>query len=306
MLVPSPLLAVHVDLPAGLLDEPVDHAQPEAGALAHALGREEWIEDLVADGRRNAAAGIAHCDHDIVAGRSLGMRVSVRFIERDVAGLERELSALGHGIARVDREVEQRRGELGGIDKRGPGMFVERHLDLDLFAERGSEQLLSIDDQRVDIGFARLQRLLACESEKTSGQLRPAPRSGRDQLGRFHELWLVGNAVRQNADDRGDGGEHVVEIVRNAAGQLSDGLHLLRLPHLLLGGDLAGDVAHQQVVDVAVTPAHAAHRYFDLDLVPVLAQRIDFEALAFDASHLPQQLVHREIAGPIALGQIVG
>jgi hypothetical protein len=93
------LLAVHVDLPAGLLDESVYHAQPEAGALADALGREEWIEDLVADGRRNAGAGIAHRDHHILARRNLGMRAGVRFIEHDIAGFERELSALGHGIA---------------------------------------------------------------------------------------------------------------------------------------------------------------------------------------------------------------
>jgi hypothetical protein len=76
------------------------------------------------------------------------------------------------------------------------------------------------------------------------------------------------------------------------------------LPHLLLGGDLGGDVAQQQVVDIAITPAHAGHGYFHLDLVTVLAQRIDLESFAFDPPHLPHQLVHGEIARPVPLREV--
>src|SRR5262249_33953467 len=72
------LLAVDIDVSTRLLDETVDH--PEAGALADPLGGKERIEDLVADARGNAAAGIAHRDHHIVAGTNLGVGTAVRFI----------------------------------------------------------------------------------------------------------------------------------------------------------------------------------------------------------------------------------
>ena len=42
-------LAVDLDVAAGLLDEAVDHAEPEAGALALGLGGEERLEDVVDD-----------------------------------------------------------------------------------------------------------------------------------------------------------------------------------------------------------------------------------------------------------------
>ena len=45
------------------------------------------------------------------------------------------------------------------------------------------------------------------------------------------------------------GGEQVVEVVRDAAGEPADGLHLLRLAELLLELHLRGDVAlHADVV----------------------------------------------------------
>src|SRR5262249_19976341 len=50
------LLAVDTDVSSRLLDETIDHAQPEASALADALSREERVENLVADSRRNAGS----------------------------------------------------------------------------------------------------------------------------------------------------------------------------------------------------------------------------------------------------------
>ncbi len=58
-----------IDIAAGLLDDAIDRRQPEAGALADLLGREERLEDLFDDVGRNADAGIAHLDQHIVGGR---------------------------------------------------------------------------------------------------------------------------------------------------------------------------------------------------------------------------------------------
>src|SRR5439155_2112319 len=64
-------LTVNLDVSTRLLDEAVDHAQPEAGSLAHLLGREERLEHLVANRRRDALAGVLHGDHHITSGLNL-------------------------------------------------------------------------------------------------------------------------------------------------------------------------------------------------------------------------------------------
>jgi len=48
------------------------------------------------------------------------MHVRVAFVEDDVAGLDRELAAVRHRVARIQRQIEHGRRELTGIDQRGP------------------------------------------------------------------------------------------------------------------------------------------------------------------------------------------
>src|SRR5437762_12301717 len=60
-------LAVDLDVPGRLLDEAIDHAEPEPGALAGALRGEERIEHLVEDPRGNTDAGVAHRDQRVTA-----------------------------------------------------------------------------------------------------------------------------------------------------------------------------------------------------------------------------------------------
>ena len=56
-----------------------------------------------------------------------------------------------------------------------------------------------------------------------------SPRFLRDRL-------LVGMSVEQQLAVSEDRGQQIVEVVRHAAGQPADGLHLLRLPELLFTG----------------------------------------------------------------------
>ena len=63
-----------------------------------------------------------------------------------------------------------------------------------------------------------------------------------------------GDPVLHAVERAGDALQYVVEVVRDAAGELADGLHLLRLPQRLLGHlQLAGallDALLQHGVDV--------------------------------------------------------
>ncbi len=105
------------------------------------------------------------------------------------------------------------------------------------------QQLGGFHRQCIDVDLARLQRLLAGKGEQMLGQLRAALGGIVDQLGDRGELRPVGDRVAENADGAGDDGQDVVEVVGDAAGQLADRVHFLRLPELGLGGLLLGQVA---------------------------------------------------------------
>ena len=113
----------------------------------------------------------------------------------------------------------------------------ERHR----FAERAAQELAEARHQLVGVERLRRQRLLAREGEQTVGQrcgalgalLRHVARAG-DARGRGR-----GRQVRELAVDDLKPAEHdgqeVVEVVGDAAGELPDRLHLLRLAQRFLG-----------------------------------------------------------------------
>ena len=159
----------------------------------------------------------------------------------------------------MTREIEQRRCELIGIDDRRACLVFEYRFDLDLLAERPLQELRDIDDQLVDVGLLRLKWLLAGECQEMLGEIRAArgrivdhPRDGR-------KLRLVLHGIGQNLDRAGDDGEEVIEIMRDAAGELADGFHFLGLPDPLLGRDLVGEIAHEPVEQEAVARLQRGH-----------------------------------------------
>ena len=59
---------------ARLLDEAVDLAKAEAGALPDVLGGEERLEGARQDLAAHAGAGVGDADHDVLAGHDLGLQ----------------------------------------------------------------------------------------------------------------------------------------------------------------------------------------------------------------------------------------
>jgi len=139
----------------------------------------------------------------------------------------------------------------------------------------------------VAIEFAeswKFERLLAGERQEMLGEVR-ATRGGLvDHPRDRRELRLAPDGVGQDFDRSGDDGEDIVEIVRDAAGELADGLHLLGLPDAVLGGDLVGEVAHEAVEHEAVAALQLGHAQFDLEFLAVAPDRVDFEAAAEDGA----------------------
>lgn len=73
-------LAVDLGMAKRLLDEPIDHRKPQAGALPLGFGGEERLEDLGEDFRPHARLGIGHAKHDLLAGRDVWMRSAIGVI----------------------------------------------------------------------------------------------------------------------------------------------------------------------------------------------------------------------------------
>ena len=80
------------------------------------------------------------------------------------------------------------------------------------------------------------------------GQIGPAFSGFVDQPGDGRELGFTGDGILQDADGAGDHGQDVVEVVRDAARQLADRIHLLHVPKLGFRGLLFRQVAADEEV----------------------------------------------------------
>ena len=84
------------------------------------------------------------------------------------------------------------------------------------------------------------------------------------------------DAFGQDFDRTCDHREHVVEVMGDAAGQLPDRFHLLRLDQLFFGETLLGNVPDKGVDDVTVTATQRRQRYLDEEFVAIPVPRPGF------------------------------
>ena len=158
----------------------------------------------------------------------------------DIGGAHGELAAVGHGVARIDRQIDDHLLELRQVDLHRPQIAAVHHLQRHLLADQPLEQHAEIVDRLAQVEHLRAQRLLAREGQELPHQRRGAVGVLLDlddvlerRIGR-----LVG--VEQEVGRHHDGGQHVVEVVRDAAGELADQFHLLLLLHAAFQRALGG------------------------------------------------------------------
>ncbi len=123
-------------------------------------------------------------------------------------------------------------------------------------AQQAAEHRLHRADRFVEVEGGRQQHALAAEGEQLTGQPGGAAAGGEDLLEVLAHR-AVGFEDRQHRLAQAvDDHQHVVEVVRDAAGEAAQGLHLLRLAHLpfeVLARRVVEDVAvdrHQLAVAV--------------------------------------------------------
>jgi len=74
-------------------------------------------------------------DHYVLPGRHEFMTSHVRFVELDIAGLYPQMAALSHGIARVQREVQNHLLDLSRVGLHGSQRRFQYDGNLNIFAD---------------------------------------------------------------------------------------------------------------------------------------------------------------------------
>ena len=279
MAVPLPTVLVATTVPARLVGKAVDLRQSETGAFAERLGGEERLEDSRQHVGRDADAGIGHRQRHEVA---LELIHPVALLQGDVARRQRNDAAARHRVTRVDGHVDQRELELGDVDLDRPDIRRDVALELHVAAQRADQHLVHGLDAFLEVGDHRVERLASRERQQLARQALAAIGGRVDRVDRLQML-RIGEPAAQKLRMAADDHQEIVEVVRDAAGQLAERLHLLRLRELLLR-PLERRLRFPPLGDVA-RDVHEADQRADL-----VADRLDHGArpeLALVAPHAP-------------------
>ncbi len=129
-----PRLGIDAHTATGLLGEAEHLGQAQARTLADVLGGEERLEHLGQHLFAHAAAGVANAQHHVFAGLRV-FRALRAGADACVAGRQGQLAAFGHGVAGVDRQVEDDHLGLGRVGQRLPQAWVQVQAHRDVAAQ---------------------------------------------------------------------------------------------------------------------------------------------------------------------------
>ena len=197
--------------------------------------REERFKDAAQHVAAHAQAIVRYVNLDIVSrpririGQLIGGQLPVR--RRDP-----EHAASRHGVASVDRQIQQSALKLSRVAAYPPSAASQAQIQLDFRSERPPQHVLHAHDELIGLDHARQQCLPEGERQhpvdETRGRLR------RLSYGVYRGLCLVGASTRDLTLDHGKGDrdhlKQVIEVVRDPARQLPYCFHFLRLGQAFL------------------------------------------------------------------------
>ena len=195
-----------------------------------------------------------------LGGMPMPVSVTIRNTDDSLpAGANDQPAAGRHRVAGVHRQVHQHLLELRPVAEHRQRRRRRLQHELDVLADQPAHQPPDLAHDDVDVEHFGPEHLLAAERQELPRQQAGAMRGPLDlveilgaEVGRVerrrHELGIAG-----------DDGQQVVEVVRDAAGEPADRLHLHRLRELFLGRFerllRLDDVGHVARIDDREQPA---------------------------------------------------
>ncbi len=156
------------------------------------------------------------------------MPAAVLVVEGEVRRLDGDPAGVGDRVARVDAQVGQDLVQLRRIDLHLAQIGGRGPHQIDVLADQAFQHAERAGHGLVQVQHDRHGGLVPGERQKLARQIGRAQGRGADALQLFGQgRGRLGDVQRQlrAADDHP---EHVVEVVRDAAGQSADGLQALR------------------------------------------------------------------------------
>jgi len=211
------------DAPAVFLDDGVGDREAQTGALAHFLRREERVEDAALLLDRNARTIVIDLEH---GGAAIGIMRRAHDDGAPAIGANARLFG-------VDQQVEQHLLDLVAIGEHFRQTVRQGldHLDVADFLLVGPQgkgfahHLVQVDHRPCRLALAREGQQVADDAGGTLG-------FGEDDLESLPRL-VVHATFGEPLRPRQDGGERIVELVRDAGNGLPERGHLLGLQQLV-------------------------------------------------------------------------
>src|SRR5439155_8275519 len=148
--------------------------------------------------------------------------------------VQRDLNrAVGwHGVSSIDHEVEDNLLDLAWVDADAADAGREVGDELDVLADEPAKHLFGIGDDAIQGEDTRSDNLPAAEGEQLFRQLHGAV-ARPDDFVHVAPPSIAGlEILEQKLAVAADRRQQIIEIVRDAASQATDGFELLGLPQL--------------------------------------------------------------------------
>ncbi len=163
--------AVEPHATAALLHEPEHRRQAEASPLALVFGREKWLEDTSPGSLVDALAGIGDGEHHVRTGVHAQVQIGIFLVEPDVAGLQGQLAALGHRVARVHDQIHDHLFEAARIDFHAREFGSGARRELDVGTDDALQHLFHTHEHVVQVEHLGFEHLLAAEHQQLTRQI---------------------------------------------------------------------------------------------------------------------------------------
>ena len=180
------------------------------------------------------------------ADHSAGVPVAVVAAEHHRRGFHREAPAVRHGIARVEREVDDDLLELRPVGLHPAQLGGEAQHELAVLAHQPAQHRLHVHQHRVELQHQRLEELAAGIRQQLPADVGRALGGAGDLVHVLLTLVVLRHATGEEGAEPENHRHHVVDFVRHAARHAADRLHALRLPQVLLHPLALGQIAHHE------------------------------------------------------------